>query len=396
MSLDHIDAGDPAMLAASLATRFTDQHGRAPDGVFAAPGRVNLIGEHTDYNGGLCLPIALPHATYAAVGRRDDGTVTVASVQEEGSPFQGRLDELGPGQVKAGCRTPPGCCGRCRRTGSTYPRSTSSWTAGSRWGRGCRRSAALECSVALAACAAAGVEVDDLLRQRLVKACMRAEAEVAGAPPAAWTRRSRCSAEPRPRCCWTAATGRRRRFRGTRPPPGSTCSWWTPERRTHWWTAGTRRGATTVRQRPRSSELRLLRDVADQSAALRSLSDDRVRRRVRHVVQRDRPGRRSGRADRRAMPGGARPVVRGVARVVARRLRGVVRGARRCRGHRHAAWRPGGPDDRRWLRRLCDRAGPHEEVERVSAAVDDAFRAAGWPAPGFLTAPPSDGARQVC
>ncbi len=41
----------------------------APAVVTLAPGRVNLIGEHTDYNGGLCLPIALPHATYAAATR---------------------------------------------------------------------------------------------------------------------------------------------------------------------------------------------------------------------------------------------------------------------------------------------------------------------------------------
>ena len=51
---------------------FTEHIGGSPDGVWAAPGRVNIIGEHTDYNNGLCLPIALPHRTYVAARRRDD------------------------------------------------------------------------------------------------------------------------------------------------------------------------------------------------------------------------------------------------------------------------------------------------------------------------------------
>ncbi|MDF2419678.1 galactokinase family protein, partial [Trueperella pyogenes] len=40
---------------------FTSRFGREPQAVWAAPGRVNIIGEHTDYNEGFCLPIALPH-----------------------------------------------------------------------------------------------------------------------------------------------------------------------------------------------------------------------------------------------------------------------------------------------------------------------------------------------
>ncbi|WP_334152090.1 galactokinase [Microbacterium sp.] len=53
--------------------------GHAPDGLWSAPGRVNLIGEHTDYNEGFVLPFAIPHRTVAAVGRRDDDRIRVAS-----------------------------------------------------------------------------------------------------------------------------------------------------------------------------------------------------------------------------------------------------------------------------------------------------------------------------
>ncbi|MGB7962582.1 MAG: galactokinase family protein, partial [Propionicimonas sp.] len=60
---------------ARVTDLFRATYGGEPDGVWAAPGRVNLIGEHVDYNGGLCLPIALPHAAYAAARARDDGRI---------------------------------------------------------------------------------------------------------------------------------------------------------------------------------------------------------------------------------------------------------------------------------------------------------------------------------
>ena len=88
---------EPAQIVESVRTHFVERYGREPDGVWSAPGRVNLIGEHTDYNGGLCLPIALPHRTFAAAAVRDDGVLLVCSLQSEG-PAEVAIDDIAPGR----------------------------------------------------------------------------------------------------------------------------------------------------------------------------------------------------------------------------------------------------------------------------------------------------------
>ncbi len=62
-----------------VALRFEDAYGRAPLGIWSAPGRVNLIGEHTDYNDGFVLPFAINRRTVVALGPREDGVLRVAS-----------------------------------------------------------------------------------------------------------------------------------------------------------------------------------------------------------------------------------------------------------------------------------------------------------------------------
>ncbi|GGD63099.1 galactokinase [Microbacterium murale] len=75
-------------------TLFEQLTGQSPDGIWSAPGRVNLIGEHTDYNDGFVLPFAIPHRTYAAVGMRDDGRIRVASTFADDAPVEVALSEL--------------------------------------------------------------------------------------------------------------------------------------------------------------------------------------------------------------------------------------------------------------------------------------------------------------
>ena len=58
---------------------FEAVFGYSPEGIWSAPGRVNLIGEHTDYNEGFVLPFAIDRRTFAALALRDDKTVRVSS-----------------------------------------------------------------------------------------------------------------------------------------------------------------------------------------------------------------------------------------------------------------------------------------------------------------------------
>ncbi|HEV7624424.1 MAG TPA: galactokinase [Amnibacterium sp.] len=68
--------------------------GGDPDGLWRAPGRVNLIGEHTDYNDGYVLPFAIDRASRVAVALRADRRVRIASTFEGGDPVETTLDEI--------------------------------------------------------------------------------------------------------------------------------------------------------------------------------------------------------------------------------------------------------------------------------------------------------------
>ena len=63
----------------SVRSGFETRYGHEPSGVWSAPGRVNLIGEHTDYNEGFVFPFAINRHTYTAVSLRNDDRIRVAS-----------------------------------------------------------------------------------------------------------------------------------------------------------------------------------------------------------------------------------------------------------------------------------------------------------------------------
>lgn len=79
-----------------VAGQFTELYGYEADGVWSAPGRVNLIGEYTDFNEGFVMPLALPHTAVAAVARRTDGVLRLHSADIDAPVAELRVDELTP------------------------------------------------------------------------------------------------------------------------------------------------------------------------------------------------------------------------------------------------------------------------------------------------------------
>ncbi|WP_306185875.1 MULTISPECIES: galactokinase [unclassified Streptomyces] len=158
---------------------FTALYGTEPDGVWAAPGRVNLIGEHTDYNDGFVMPFALPHVTIAAVARREDGVLRLHSADVPGGPVELRVDDLAPGTDKDWTAYPAGVVWALREAGHAVTGADVHLTSTVPSGAGLSSSAALEVVVALA--------LNDLCALglkgwQLARLCQRAENVYVGAP----------------------------------------------------------------------------------------------------------------------------------------------------------------------------------------------------------------------
>jgi galactokinase len=146
--------------------------------VASAPGRVNLIGEHTDYNGGLCLPLALPQRTTVSLVPRTDRALILSSSQEaEG--WEGRVEDRPDGWAAYVA----GVVQALRDAGYDAPGFEASIDSDVPVGAGLSSSAALECSAATAIAGVLDLDLDDrAVRRELAEACIRAENEYVGAP----------------------------------------------------------------------------------------------------------------------------------------------------------------------------------------------------------------------
>ena len=164
--------------AQSAAEHFEKQFGYAPAGVWSAPGRVNLIGEHTDYNEGFVLPFAIDRRTYAAVGKRSDQLARVASAFS-GELVEFEISEIQRDKVSGWSAYPLGVAWSLIQAGAKPQGFDLYVDSNVPVGAGLSSSAAIECSVALA--------LNDLWgsgfsRSVLAKVGQRAENEIVGAP----------------------------------------------------------------------------------------------------------------------------------------------------------------------------------------------------------------------
>jgi galactokinase len=166
-------------LADTLTRAFAGHFGHDADGVWQAPGRVNLIGEHTDYNDGIVLPFAINRSTTVAVSARADRTVRLASAFAAADPVEFDLDTFAPDQAAGWSAYPAGVAWELERAGITVPGFDLYVASDVPVGAGLSSSAALECAVALALSDLTGA---GLGRAELADIGRRAENNVVGAP----------------------------------------------------------------------------------------------------------------------------------------------------------------------------------------------------------------------
>ena len=161
---------------AAVLELFRSRFGGTADGVWFAPGRANLMGEHTDYNEGFVLPFALGQGIVAAAARRSDRRLVLCSAQEPGSPVEVALDGLAPGQVTGWAAYPAGVAWALACAGYQVPGACVAIDSDVPAGAGLSSSAALECATALVlADPAAG-------RRELAAIARRAENDFVGVP----------------------------------------------------------------------------------------------------------------------------------------------------------------------------------------------------------------------
>ncbi|MFJ9023692.1 galactokinase [Streptomyces sp. NPDC102259] len=167
------------MGAQEVREGFVRLYGAEPEGVWAAPGRVNLIGEHTDYNDGFVMPFALPHIAVAAVARRTDGVLRLHSADLDSGVAELRLDDLAPESDGSWTAYPAGVVWALREAGHQVTGADIHLSSTVPSGAGLSSSAALEVVVALAL-----NDLYDLGLQgwQLARLCQRAENVYVGAP----------------------------------------------------------------------------------------------------------------------------------------------------------------------------------------------------------------------
>ncbi len=263
-------------------TAFETRYGRRPDLVWAAPGRVNLIGEHTDYNDGFVLPFALPDRTAVAAATASNPEWTVWS-ESAGDPVTFDAAALRPGRVSGWAAYVSGVVWALCEAGIDVPGARLAICSDVPTGAGLSSSAALECAVLAALLDLTGV-LGAWPLTRWPALAQRAENAYVGVPCGIMDQsaatlcreghalfldcRSRVTSQVPLRL---AETGLAMLIIDTRAPHRHAGGEYAARR-------------ATCESAAQALGVPALRDVTDVDAALAGLPDEVSRRRVRHVI----------------------------------------------------------------------------------------------------------------
>lgn len=262
-----------------LTTCYRKLAGSDPEGIWFAPGRVNLIGEHTDYNDGFVLPFALEQRALIAAGHRDDGLI-VMHAADLSETMEVSLSALAPGQGGWAAYL-AGVLWVLREAGHQVGAVTLALTSDVPLGAGLSSSAAIECAVMAAMCDLFSLSIAPMERAQLAQ---RAENVYVGAPTGLLDQAASTLCQTGHGLfldCRTLETtdvplplhdqGFEILVLDTHSPHSHIDGEY-----------GERRA--TCEQAAKILGVRALRDVTDLDAALSRLPDTQMRRRVRHVV----------------------------------------------------------------------------------------------------------------
>ena len=266
--------------ASGLVEAFRAQTGRQPAGVWAAPGRVNVIGEHTDYNDGYVMPFALAQRVLiAAAPRNDHGTWTVTSLNNRSTKIF-RDADLQPGMTGWQAYV-AGVVWALKEAGHRIDGADLVLTSDVPKGAGLSSSAALECAVLIALADLNELEIPGLGRAKLAR---RAENAFVGAPTGLMDQAAStlctaghalffdCRTDAAEQVLLdTRSFGLEILVLDTKTPHALVDSEYAARR-------------TSCEEAARLLGVAALRDATDLDAALAQLSDPVMRRRVRHVV----------------------------------------------------------------------------------------------------------------
>ncbi len=163
--------------AERAAAAYQAAFGNAPTALLRAPGRVNLIGEHTDYNDGFVLPCAIDRATFVAVGPGQDGIISAVAADFEGQSDSFACDAHIDHATQEWANYLRGMASVLRDDGVVLSGCNLAIAGDVPLGSGLSSSAALEVAVGMALCSAAGVSIDPT---RMAQLAQRAENEFVG------------------------------------------------------------------------------------------------------------------------------------------------------------------------------------------------------------------------